>query len=408
MPCPAQRRIKHICAHINSTRGASQKTIRPRNVHAKRRFTIEQLAEKREQGECWIAIHGKVYDITEFLEEHPGGSEIITDIDLDDFETINFEFDDAEHSEEALEDLEEFYRGKLVDHNGQLLCDDDDELESDDGESDDEEEKVLEANAVEMQHDGPADPFAKFQELQLPLIDKHALTHDVVVFRFGLPSPDHRLGLPIGQHIILAFQEQGGQTISRPYTPVSPLGEVGFIDFLIKLYPTGKMSQHISSLPIGHTMRLRGPKGKLEYLGNGEFRIRKKQRTIRKLGMIAGGSGITPMFQVLQAVASNRSDIIHITLLYANKRETDILLRERLELFAIQHPNIEIVYTLDDPPGDWVHYKGFITEEMIQATMPPPADDTMIFLCGPPPMIKKACIPSLQQLGYTREHYFKF
>lgn len=35
------------------------------------------VAEHNSRESCWIIVHGKVYDVTEFLDEHPGGSKII-------------------------------------------------------------------------------------------------------------------------------------------------------------------------------------------------------------------------------------------------------------------------------------------------------------------------------------------
>ncbi|KAJ7682434.1 FMN-dependent dehydrogenase-domain-containing protein [Mycena polygramma] len=35
------------------------------------------VAQHNSRESCWIIVHGKVYDVTEFLDEHPGGSKII-------------------------------------------------------------------------------------------------------------------------------------------------------------------------------------------------------------------------------------------------------------------------------------------------------------------------------------------
>jgi len=59
----------------------------------------------------WTVIHDKVYDITNFLDEHPGGEEILFEnagIDA----TENFE--DVGHSSDAREMLEEYYIGELA------------------------------------------------------------------------------------------------------------------------------------------------------------------------------------------------------------------------------------------------------------------------------------------------------
>ncbi|KAI0821419.1 glyoxylate dehydrogenase [Irpex lacteus] len=40
-------------------------------------LTGPQVAEHASRESCWIIVHGKVYDVTEFLDEHPGGARII-------------------------------------------------------------------------------------------------------------------------------------------------------------------------------------------------------------------------------------------------------------------------------------------------------------------------------------------
>lgn len=39
-------------------------------------FTAEEVAEHKSRDDIWFAIHGKVYDVTDFLDEHPGGEEV--------------------------------------------------------------------------------------------------------------------------------------------------------------------------------------------------------------------------------------------------------------------------------------------------------------------------------------------
>ncbi|XP_043915166.1 NADH-cytochrome b5 reductase 2-like [Protopterus annectens] len=74
------------------------------------------------------------------------------------------------------------------------------------------------------------DPNIKYA---LPLIDKEEISHDAKKFRFGLPSPQHILGLPIGQHIFLSAKVNGNLVI-RAYTPVSSDEDHGFVDLVVK------------------------------------------------------------------------------------------------------------------------------------------------------------------------------
>lgn len=47
------------------------------NGAASKNFTLEECAKHNTEKDCWLVIHGKVYDVTEFLDEHPGGYDIV-------------------------------------------------------------------------------------------------------------------------------------------------------------------------------------------------------------------------------------------------------------------------------------------------------------------------------------------
>lgn len=155
---------------------------------------------------------------------------------------------------------------------------------------------------------------------------------------------------------------------------------------------------------------MKGPKGHLDYHGRGNFTITKKNKGVkyhkRKIGMIAGGTGITPMLQVIRAVLRDKSDTTELWLLFANQTEDDILLRKELE--EIPNLRFHLWYTLDRPGPDWKYSAGFVNVEMCRDHLPSPSDDTMIFFCGPPPMIKFACEPACKELGFTDDQLFSF
>lgn len=66
--------------------------------------------------------------------------------------------------------------------------------------------------------------------------------------------------------------------------------------------------------------------------------------------MLAGGTGITPMYQVLCAILRNIRDKTEIILLYANRSENDILLKTELDMLALGHSNrISVHYILSQP-----------------------------------------------------------
>ncbi|XP_063379757.1 NADH-cytochrome b5 reductase 2 isoform X1 [Cydia fagiglandana] len=259
------------------------------------------------------------------------------------------------------------------------------------------------------------DPNAKYA---LPLIEREEISHDTRRFRFGLPSKDHVLGLPIGQHIHLSVK-LADDLVIRAYTPVSSDEEKGYVDLVIKVYfknvhpkfpDGGKMSQHLENMKLGETIDVRGPSGRLQYVGNGQFLIKKLRKdpptkvVVKKLNMIAGGTGITPMLQLIRHICSDVNDHTELRLLFANQTEEDILLRNELENYANNYPNqFKLWYTIDRADPGWKYRTGFINDEMIGAHMFPAGEDTLVLMCGPPPMINFACTPALEKLGF-KEH----
>lgn len=170
----------------------------------------------------------------------------------------------------------------------------------------------------------------------------------------------------------------------------------------------------MASLAVGQTIRVKGPKGAFVYTPN----------MVRHFGMVAGGTGITPMLQVIKAIVRGRvsaNDRTEVDLIFANVTEQDILLREDLDALTSQDKGIRVHYVLDKPPAGWEGGVGYVTSEMVQVSckrkntnqcafinhlvpqkyLPKPADDVKILLCGPPPMIsglKKAT----ESLGFKK------
>ncbi|OBZ79904.1 NADH-cytochrome b5 reductase 1 [Grifola frondosa] len=173
------------------------------------------------------------------------------------------------------------------------------------------------------------------------------------------PRPDDVLGLPIGQHVSITANF-GGKDIMRSYTPTSSDDDLGHFDLLIKSYEKGNISRYVSQLKIGDKVRIKGPKGQFKY----------HMSLSREFGMIAGGTGITPMLQIIRAALKNHLDRTKISLIYANVNVEDILLKKELDELAANHSHrFKVYFVLNNPPPNWTGGVGFI------------------LMCGPPPMI---------------------
>jgi cytochrome-b5 reductase len=234
-----------------------------------------------------------------------------------------------------------------------------------------------------------------FQEFLLQ--EKIIISHNVAIYRVKLPSPRSILGLPIGKHVSIGAdipQPDGSvKEIVRSYTPISGDHQPGYVDLLIKSYPQGNISKHMASLGVGQKVRLRGPKGAFNYTPN----------MVRHFGMIAGGTGITPMLQIMRAIVRGRpdGDVTKVDLIFANVTPQDILLKEDLDALAKEDEHINIHYVLDKPPEGWTGGVGYVTADMITKWLPQPADDVKILLCGPPPMIS-GLKKTTESMGYKK------
>ncbi|KAH8032101.1 hypothetical protein HPB51_023085 [Rhipicephalus microplus] len=143
----------------------------------------------------------------------------------------------------------------------------------------------------------------------------------------------------------------------------------GYFDLVVKVYfrnvhpkfpEGGKMSQHLESLSVGDTIQVRGPSGLIRYEGRGKFAIKPDKKSppqsyqANEIGMIAGGTGITPMLQIIRQVFSDPEDKTNCALIFANQTEDDILLRPELEEVLRQNPGRFRLYLTVDRPKDWL------------------------------------------------------
>ncbi|XP_042480483.1 NADH--cytochrome b5 reductase 1-like [Macadamia integrifolia] len=233
---------------------------------------------------------------------------------------------------------------------------------------------------------------------EFKLVKRTALSHNVAEFRFALPTPTSVLGLPIGQHMSCKGRDGNGEEVIKPYTPTTLDSDVGYFELVIKMYPQGRMSHHFRELRVGDYLAVKGPKGRFKY----------QPGQVRAFGMLAGGSGITPMFQVTRAILESPKDKTKVYLIYANVTFEDILLKKELDGLATNYPDrFKVYYVLNQPPEAWNGGVGFVSKEMIKTHLPAPASDIQILRCGPPPM-NKAMAAHLDDLGYTSEMQFQF
>jgi len=248
-------------------------------------------------------------------------------------------------------------------------------------------------------------PFTK-----VTLIQKVSVTHNTRRFRFALQTKDTVFGLPIGNHVLIRFFDAKNDAIIRPYSPTSSSTEVGFFEIVVKIYSDGVMGQYLDNLAIGDTIDVKGPTGHVHYDRPSHITVRRLRKTtffdFTTINMIAGGTGLTPMYQVIQKVITDPFDKTKIKMIYGNRTEDDILCREDLEKFR-QVANVDIVFTIGSAPNTWKEETGRVTSEMIGKYLAPPEDEPVNLLCGPPAMTR-AITNCLTTMGYPKSRIITF
>ena len=173
----------------------------------------------------------------------------------------------------------------------------------------------------------------------------------------------------------------------------------------------GKFGQVIDKFKVGDSVAVKGPIVKYEY----------KPNEYSHIGMIAGGSGITPMLQVARRALQDKNDKTKVSLIFGNVTEADIILKKELDRLALANPSrFSIHYILDKPTDSWKGLKGYITEPILKDIIPPPGPQSRVLVCGPPPMTSAISGPKapdysqgelsglLLKMGYTKDMVFKY
>lgn len=125
--------------------------------------------------------------------------------------------------------------------------------------------------------------------------------------------------------------------------------------------------------------------------------------------MIAGGTGITPFYQIiLEILKSENPSNPKLNLIFANRSSDDILLKNELEALASEG-KIDLTLTIDKKNDDeeWDGHVGFITKELLEEKVAAPSEDHLVMYCGPKPM--NAHVRGLLlEIGHAENNVVKF
>ncbi|MGR3503826.1 FAD-binding oxidoreductase [Pseudaestuariivita sp.] len=192
------------------------------------------------------------------------------------------------------------------------------------------------------------------------------VTHDTYHLKFDRPEG---YAFEPGQATDFAIAKDGWRDKERPFTFTS-LPEDAGLEFVIKSYPDHDgVTEEIAKMQPGDQAQIGDAWGAIEDKGPGLF--------------VAGGAGVTPFIAILKARLKREGTLQGSTLLFSNKTEEDIILRETFE----EMDGLRTHFTVTDTktPGTGVDV-GMIDGNML-------ADHgagtgAWVYLCGPKPMVE--------------------
>jgi cytochrome-b5 reductase len=221
------------------------------------------------------------------------------------------------------------------------------------------------------------------------IIEKHPVTHNTSCFRFDLPKHADFDFLP-GDHMKV-YPDPDNKLEFRSYTPTTTPDIENYFELTIKHYPDGKVSSYMKERNVGDLVSMSGP-----HTG-GHF----EKDMANNVGMVAGGTGITPMISIIRSILTGGLDV-EVFLLFANKSIEDIILKDEFDQYANNHDNFDRYYILDKGPDNWTMGEGRITKDLMDEKLFEPSDDTVIFVCGPP-MMQIDMKKYLLELGHDKD-----
>jgi ferredoxin-NADP reductase len=196
-----------------------------------------------------------------------------------------------------------------------------------------------------------------------------------------------------GQHVDVRLTAEDGYQAERSYSIASaPNGER--VELTIEELEDGEVSSYLTEvLRNGDQLELRGPIG-------GYFTWEVADGG--PLLLIGGGSGVVPLMAMLRH-RSAAGSMIPARLLYSSRAWDEVIYRDELARLDAADPTLDVIHTLTRAqPPEWAGFRRRIDAGMLAEVAWSPADEPLIYVCGPTPMVETVA-NTLVELGQAPE-----
>jgi len=217
------------------------------------------------------------------------------------------------------------------------------------------------------------------------VVKQRTETNRVKTLVFDVPEwPGHRAG----QHVDIRLTAEDGYQAERSYS-IASAPDGTRVELTVERLDDGEVSPYLADeLRVDDTIELRGPIG-------GYFVWEPSQGG--PLFLVAGGSGVVPLMAMIRVRAAAKSNA-QTRLLFSSRSWDDVIYREELE--RLHDNKLSVLHTLTraQPPG-WTGYSRRVDEEMLTEVAPSPAEQPLVYICGPTPFVE-AVAGTLVRLGH--------
>lgn len=356
-----------------------------RNGAPLRAIGLDELQRHSTLEDGWCAINGRVYNVTPYLDYHPGGAAIFAQVLGDDATDTFAQYHSFVNVRELCGVLElgTLASASAAGSGGGLLA------------------KLGAPRRAVAAAPPPAAGIDGWIGGVVAARTPAGRDSVRLTVAGALPGSDASVW-GRGAHLMVTLSSGLGDSTSarRPFTPfVLPAGgsedgagtPPGHFELLVRQYEPGLLSRPLGALAVGGKLLYRGP------LGGSPSGVRGSTRAV---AMLAGGTGLTPMLQLLAPLCAARAlegaqPGPEVLLLTFSRAKADVLLQPELQRLASRHASwLRVRHAASDEAG------GRLSAEVLRKALPRPSAELQLFVCGPP-AFNDAARDALAQLGYS-------
>ncbi|XP_070352306.1 cytochrome b5 reductase 4 isoform X3 [Equus asinus] len=363
--------------------------------------TEEELKKHDKKDDCWICIRGFVYNVSPYMEYHPGGEDELMRAAGSDGTDL---FDQVHRWVNYESMLKECLVGRMA-------------VKPAAPKDYHEEKKVLNGMLPKSQatdtlaREGPSSPsYDWFQ------------TDSLVTIVIYTKQKDITLDSVIVDHQDDSFR---AETIIKDYSYLIniELSHAVQEDFSVRIVENvGKIEivlqkkENTSWKCLGHPLENHNslvPKkdaGDFVFVSNPEGNFKTSQfQELEDLFLLAAGTGFTPMVKLLNYALTNIPSLRKVKLMFFNKTEDDIIWRSQLEELTFKDKRFDVEFVLSAPISEWNGKQGHVSPALLSEFLKRSSDKSkvLICICGPTPFTEQG-IKFLHELNFSKDEIHSF